>query len=343
MSNKSLFYKGLVSLCFLVANYNVLFAQSNMILGSNFTPSTAVNQLEMWQAETFDPTTIDIELGYAEQAGMNCMRVYLHHVAWQRDPKGFEKRMEKFLTIAEKHGIRIMFVFFDDCWRDSYKSGKQPDPVPSVHNSQWLKDPGGLIDREPKLMDTLEIYVKDVLKTFKKDKRVLMWDLYNEPGHFGHGDKSWPLLRNVVRWAREAKVSQPITIGLWNSDAKFAAFNKFQLENSDVISFHNYQDTVSLKSALDTLTRMGKQVICTEYMKRPTGSTFQNCLPIFKRYGVGAINWGLVAGKTQTNYPQGNKGGEHEPKVWYHDVFRKDGTPFDPEEIKAIKTFSNSI
>jgi hypothetical protein len=310
------------------------------LLGGNFIPSTAVNQLEMWQAETFDPATIDIELGYAEKAGMNCMRVYLHHVAWQCDPKGFTKRMQKFLSIADKHGIRIMFVFFDDCWADRFKAGKQPDPIPSVHNSQWLKDPGGLIDQEPKLMHTLEIYVKDVMKTFGKDKRVLMWDLYNEPGHFGHGDNSWPLLKNVVRWAKEAKASQPSTIGVWNNDAKFSAFNKFQLENSGVITFHNYQDTVSLKQALDTLTKMGKQVICTEYMKRPNGSTFQNCLPIFKRYGVGAINWGLVAGKTQTNYPQGNKGGEPEPKIWYHDIFHKDGTPFDSEELKAIRSFS---
>lgn len=311
---------------------------SSSIIGANFTPSTAVNQLEMWQAETFDLATIDKELAYAEKCRMNTVRVYLHHVAWQSSPVDFKKRIDQYLIIANQHSIHTVFVFFDDCWADTYHSGNQPAPIQSVHNSRWLKDPGGLIDKEPKLMDTLEQYVKDVMHAFRKDKRILMWDLYNEPGHFGHGDKSWSLLRNVVKWARESKASQPVTIGVWNP--KFVDFNKFQLENSDVITFHNYQDTASLKLALDTLTKMGKPVICTEYMKRPNGSTFQTCLPIFKRYGVGAINWGLVAGKTQTNYPQGNKGGEPEPVVWYHDIFRKDGTPFDPAEIIAIESFN---
>lgn len=37
--------------------------------GANFIPSTAINQLEMWQKETFDPTTIDRELGFARKIG----------------------------------------------------------------------------------------------------------------------------------------------------------------------------------------------------------------------------------------------------------------------------------
>lgn len=315
-------------------------AERGWIVGANFIPSTAVNQLEMWQAATFDPETIDRELGYAQNIGMNCMRVYLHHVVWQMDPQGFKQRINRYLQIAGKHGIRTLFVFFDDCWRDTYQPGPQPSPVPGVHNSGWLKDPGSAIDGSPALMDTLESYVKDILTTFKKDRRILGWDLYNEPGHFGHGDKSWPLLRNVVQWARQVNPSQPITIGVYNPN--FTAFNRFQLENSDIISFHNYQDTVSLKAALDTLTRLGKPVICTEYMKRPTGSTFVYCLPILRRYGVGAINWGLVSGKTQTNYPQGNKGGEPEPTLWYHDIFREDGTPFQQEEIHLIRALTSA-
>lgn len=331
--------KGLLILGFLAVSSSA-FPQISSVIGANFIPSTAVNQLEMWQQDTFDPRTIDRELGWAEQIGMNTMRVYLHHLAWKQDPSGFKLRVDHYLKIADKHGIRTMFVFFDDCWRDTYKAGKQPEPFPSVHNSQWLKDPGGVIDQQPELMDTLELYVRDILQTFGSDKRVIIWDLYNEPGHFGHGDKSFPLLKNVVKWARQVKPSQPITIGVWSNDPKFAAFNKYQLENSDVISFHNYQDTLSLKAALDTLTKKGKPVICSEYMKRPTGSNFQTQLPIFKRYGVGAINWGLVAGKTQTNYPQGNKGGEQEPTLWYHDIFRKNGIPFNSKEVEAIRTHS---
>lgn len=326
-----------------VQRANEWYQHQHWLAGANFIPSTAVNQLEMWQADTFDTTAINRELGYAEQIGFNIMRVYLHHVAWQQDSIGFKERIRQYLTIADRHQIKTMFVFFDDCWNDDYHPGPQPAPRLSVHNSRWLKDPGNGIDNNPALMDTLKWYVKDILNTFKEDERVSIWDLYNEPGHFGHGDKSWPLLRNVVKWARDVNPEQPITIGVWTKEKDFTAFNQFQLENSDVISFHNYRDTVSLKQALDTLVRMGRPVICTEYMKRPNGSTFQHCLPIFKRYGVGAINWGLVAGKTQTNYPQGNKGGEPEPAVWYHDIFHKDGTPFDPKEMEQIKELNKYV
>jgi hypothetical protein len=311
------------------------YAQQPWITGANFIPSTAVNQLEMWQADTFDPATIQKELGYAAAIGFNTMRVYLHHVAWQEDAEGFKNRIRQYLELAAQQNIKTIFVFFDDCWKDQYQSGPQPAPVPGIHNSGWLKDPGGYIDHNPALMDTLERYVKDILTTFKTDDRIRIWDLYNEPGHFGHGDKSWPLLKNVVQWARAVQPVQPLTIGIWNRE--LGAFNQFQLENSDVLSFHNYRDTTSLTAAIDTLKKYRRPVICTEYMKRPNNSTFATHLPIFKASHVGAINWGLVAGKTQTNYPQGNKGGEALPAVWYHDIFRVDGSPFDEKEIVVIK------
>jgi hypothetical protein len=66
-----------------VEKANTWYAKHKWINGSNFTPSTAINQLEMWQADTFDPLTIDRELGYAEGIGFNAMRVFLHSVAWK--------------------------------------------------------------------------------------------------------------------------------------------------------------------------------------------------------------------------------------------------------------------
>ncbi|NSL86953.1 1,4-beta-xylanase [Chitinophaga sp. Mgbs1] len=314
---------------------NTWYRQQPWMTGANFTPSTAVNQLEMWQAATFDTATISRELGWAAGIGMNCMRVYLHHVAWQEDSSGFKNRIDQYLAIADRYHIRTMFVFFDDCWNNDYAPGPQPAPKPSVHNSGWLKDPGDRIDTLPLLMDTLQRYVKDILNTYKNDPRICIWDLYNEPAHFGHGDKSWPLLRNVVAWARSIALSQPVTIGVWS--AKFPDFNEFQLRNSDIITFHNYRDTTSLLQAVDTLTTYGKPVICTEYMKRPANSLFKTHLPIFRNKNIGAINWGLVAGKTQTWYPQGNKGGEAAPVIWYHDIFQQDGTPHQPEEVKIIR------
>lgn len=304
--------------------------------GANFNPSTAINQLETWQEASFDPETIDRELGWAEEIGFNCMRVYLHHLAWQVDKEGFKARMDAYLDIADSHGIKTMFVFFDDCWNAEYEAGKQPEPKTGIHNSGWVRDPGDRIFREPELMDTLEVYVKDVLKTFADDDRIMLWDLYNEPGNNGLGNKSMPLLKNVFAWAREVNPSQPLSVGVWNIRLK--ELNKFQLEHSDIITYHNYSDETDHRKAIDSLKLYERPMICTEYMARTRNSLFGNIMPMLKEEKIGAINWGLVAGKSNTIYawdtpiPSGE-----EPEVWFHDIFRPDGTVFSQDEIDLIK------
>ena len=114
---------------------NEWYKQWGWLRGCDFIPSTAINQMEMWQADTFDPVTIDRELGWAEEIGMNCMRVYLHHLVWETDKEGFKKRINEYLAIADKHHISTIFVFLDDCWNPVYQAGKQPEPQPGVHNS----------------------------------------------------------------------------------------------------------------------------------------------------------------------------------------------------------------
>lgn len=307
--------------------------------GSNFNPSTAVNQLETWQAESFDTTTIDRELGWAQGIGLNCMRVFLHHVAWDVDKDGFKNRMKQYLTIADKHGIKTIFVFFDDCWNATYHAGKQPDPKPGVHNSGWVRDPGDLLYQDTTLVNELEAYVKDVLTTFKDDKRIAMWDLYNEPGNSGYGNKSMPLLKKVFEWGWKVRPSQPLTSGVWN--LSLSDLNRFQVENSDIITYHNYEGPERHQAAIDTLKRYGRPLVCTEYMARRNNSLFTNIMPMLKKDGVGAINWGLVAGKTNTKYawdepiPDGS-----EPALWFHEIFRPDGTPYKQAEADTIKALT---
>lgn len=305
--------------------------------GCNFQPSTAINQLEMWQKGTFDRFTIDRELGWASDLGMNCMRVYLHHAAWTQDRDGFKKRIKKYLAIANRHGISTIFVFFDDCWNANYSVGKQPDPVPGVHNSGWICDPGDLLFRDSSLVATLESYVKDILLTFKNDKRILLWDLYNEAGNSGYKNKSLPLLEQVFKWGRDVHPSQPLTSGIWNGSTK--EMKEFILSNSDIITYHNYQDSLSHQKEIEELKKFGRPLICTEYMNRRDNSTFQTIMPMLKANHIGAINWGLVAGKTNTIYAwdQPVKNGA-EPKIWFHDILRKDGTPFSQKEIDIIKS-----
>ncbi len=320
---------------------NEWYAAKPWMRGSDFIPSTAINQLEMWQAATFDSATIDRELGYAEGIGFNTMRVYLHHLPWVEDAAGFKSRMAKYLEIAQKHGISTIFVFFDDCWNDHPASGPQPAPKPGIHNSGWVRDPGSAIHTNPGLADTLERYVKDVMQTFANDNRIVMWDLYNEPGNSSYGNKSMALLQKVFHWGRQANPSQPLTAGVWLPE--LADLNKFQLENSDVISYHNYNDERAHQAAIDTLRHFGRPLICTEYMARTRNSRFDNILPLLKKEKIAAINWGLVAGKTNTKYAWNDpKPNGEEPAVWFHDIFHPDGSPYDSSEVKVIKELTGA-
>jgi hypothetical protein len=305
------------------------------ISGANYIPHTAINQLEMWQAETFDPETIDKELGWAESIGFNTMRVFLHSLAWKQDRAGFKTRVDKYLSIAEKHHIQTIFVFFDDCWNKVPHEGKQPVPKPGVHNSGWMQDPGDPASRDTSGFPMLEKYVKDVLSFFGQDKRILLWDLYNEPGNSGKSETSLPLLKKVFQWAREANPGQPISSGLWAWD--YETFNIFQALNSDIITYHCYEEAEKHLRIIQLLKMSGRPLICTEYMARTRNSRFSTVMPMLKENHVGAINWGFVAGKTNTIYawdtpvPDGS-----EPAEWFHDIFRSDGTPYRKDETDLI-------
>jgi hypothetical protein len=321
------------------AKANAWYAQHKWINGANFSPSTAINQLEMWQADTFDPETIDRELGYAEGIGFNAMRVFLHSVVWKEDAKGFKSRINKYLTIADKHHIQTIFVFFDDCWNPNAKPGKQADPKPGIHNSGWMQDPGRPLTKPADFL-ALKAYVDDILTSFKHDKRILLWDLYNEPGNGDKNKIASRLLPQVFAWAHAVNPDQPVSSGMWNWD--LIALNKVQLQNSDVITYHCYDSPELHERVVKLLKLNGRPLICTEYMARPRNSTFENTMPMLKKENVGAINWGFVSGKTNTIYawdtpmPDGA-----EPKVWFHDIFRKDGKPFKQEEVDLIKQLND--
>lgn len=319
--------------------------------GCNFIPSTAINQLEMWQADTFDPETIDRELGWAAGIGMNLVRVYLHDLLWLDDKNGFLERMERFLEIASSHGIKAMFVFFDDCWREKFKSGKQPAPIPYEHNSGWIQSPGVRAADDLSQRPRLEEYVKGVLTHFAHDTRIALWDLYNEPGNGKSGDHitksglrgvaSMPLLRDVFRWAREVAPEQPLTAAPWTFGEDFDELNRFMFENSDVVTFHAYNPPAELLERINFVRYIasGRPVICSEYMARTIGSTFASCLPLLRENNVGAINWGLVSGKTQTIYPWGWNKDKGVPAKYFHDIFHADGSFLHPEEGEFFKEF----
>ncbi|PWS33090.1 glycoside hydrolase family 2 TIM barrel-domain containing protein [Pedobacter paludis] len=320
---------------------NAWYKKQPWMTGCNYQPASAINQLEMFQAATFDPNQIDKELGWAQELGFNTMRVFLHHVAWTSDKEGFKKRLDNYLDISSKHNIKTILVFFDDCWNDKYAPGKQPEPKIGVHNSGWLRDPGTDIRNNPDSLKMLEAYVKDIITVHKDDKRVAMWDLYNEPGNNGYVDKSLNLLKRVFAWAKAVNPSQPLTAGVWNYGNNFENLNKFQLENSDVITYHHYGYIDRHQAKIAELKVYKRPLVCTEYMARRNGSLFQTILPMLKAENVGAINWGFVSGKTNTIYAWDTPmPGGKEPELWFHDIYKQDKTPFSENEVKTIKALN---
>jgi hypothetical protein len=331
------------------------YSRQPWLVGSNFVPAYAINELEMWQADTFDPKRIDTELGWAQSIGMNTMRVFLHDLLWKQDPEGFKRRLNTFLAIAARHNIRPMLVLFDSVWDPNPQLGKQRAPRPGVHNSGWMQSPGARALQDPSEYPRLEAYVKGVVGAFARDERVLAWDIWNEPDNMNPGsyDKLEPknkvelvlgLLPKAFAWAREVGPQQPLTCGVWKGDwsspDKMTEMDRLQIELSDVVTFHNYDSPTEFEKRINWLKRYNRPLICTEYMARGNGSFFMGSLPVAKVHNVGMINWGLVQGKAQTHLPWDSwqrPYTDREPSIWFHEVFRTNGTPYIPEEVEYIR------
>jgi hypothetical protein len=327
------------------------YARQPWMVGADYIPASATNQLEMWQAETFDPRRIDVELGWAERTGMNTMRVFLHDLLWLQDPAGFKARIDEFLKLASKHHIRVLLVLFDSCWEPEPKLGPQHPPIPGVHNSGWVQSPGvsALKDRaqEPRL----EAYVEGVVGAFAADRRIIGWDLWNEPSNSKDQlERVHELLPKVFAWARSANPAQPLTSGVFQEGTWDAgrptAVEEVQLAESDVISFHDYHWPELFERRATRLLGLGRPVWCTEYLARGAGSTFDQSLPVGKRLRIAMINWGLVDGKTQTRLPWDSWTipyvSGREPVVWHHDVFHADGTPYRQAEVDLIRALTRA-
>lgn len=327
-------------------------------VGCNFTPSTACNQLEMWQAATFDRETIDRELGWASGLGMNTVRVYLHDLLHRDDAQGFLNRMEWFLACAAGHGISMVPVLFDGVWNPWPKSGLQAEPVPRLHNSRWVQGPGSAILHAPERWDVVRPYVQEVVGRFAHDVRILAWDLFNEADQIDaetlksgsrtdKTDHAAALARKVFAWAREVGPSQPLTVGVWEYDTEnvpvAGPYNELALELSDIISFHCYSPRPALRTVIDNLSAHGRPLLCTEWLARTAGSTV-DLLEVFRDRGVGAINWGLVDGQTNTRWPWRSwteTMTDDEP--WFHEILHADGTPYSDDEAGIFRRFTRPV
>ena len=334
--------------------------ENGWMVGTNFNPSTSINQLEFWQEDTYDQETIERELEWSAELGMNMHRVYLHNLLWDQDSIGFLKRVDNYLEISESKGIKTLLVLLDDVWHPIPKLGNQPEPIPFVHNSGWVQAPGSKILGDSSRHNELKNYIKGVITHFSDDKRVMGWDLYNEPDNVSPDDPKYPergpevkekhiyslsLLKKTFRWAREVNPSQPLTVGLWKDPVTWrnidslSAIDRFAISNSDVISFHAYGSLEETMKKIEDLEQFNRPLLCTEYLARGEQNTFQVILPLFKEKEVAAVNWGFVAGKTNTAFPWSSWQVKFDslPKIWHHDIYLPDKTPYDQKEIDFLK------
>lgn len=305
--------------------------------GFNYVPAHAISYTEMWMDYNFDADRVDRELQLAREIGFNALRVVLPFVVWEAEPAAFKQRLEAFLEVCDRHGIRVMFTLFDDCVFGPISDpvfGRQPDVVPGWYANGWTPSPGHSLVRDASSWPRLKAYVQDVITCFRDDPRVWVWDLYNEPTNGGLGDASIPLVEAVFAWAREVEPTQPLTVGEFHGHA---SLNELIHRHSDLTTFHNYGNVDSLTRHLQALQRHGRPIVCTEWLNRGLGSTVADCLPVFRSYSVGCLHWGLVNGKTQTHLPWGHRPGQPDPELWQHDLFRPDRTPYDPAEIERFR------
>ena len=334
--------------------------ENGWMVGTNFNPSTSINQLEFWQEDTYDQETIERELEWSAELGMNMHRVYLHNLLWDQDSIGFLKRVDTYLEISESKGIKTLLVLLDDVWHPIPKLGNQPEPIPFVHNSGWVQAPGSKILGDSSRHNELKNYIKGVITHFSDDKRVMGWDLYNEPDNVSPDNPKYPergpevkekhiyslsLLKKTFRWAREVNPSQPLTVGLWKDPVTWrnidslSAIDRFAISNSDVISFHAYGSLEETMKKIEDLEQFNRPLLCTEYLARGEQNTFQVILPLFKEKEVAAVNWGFVAAKTNTAFPWSSWQVKFDslPKIWHHDIYLPDKTPYDQKEIDFLK------
>jgi hypothetical protein len=305
------------------------------LTGVNYIVSDAVNSIEMFDRTSYNPELIDRELALAEGLGFNCIRVLIPYALYDDDAGYLLKTFDHFLSICEKHKITVMPVLFDDCTfgYDTITVGRQPEPVIGWYSSRWSPSPGKALAEDESARPKLEKYVKALLKRFKKDRRIAVWDLYNEP--LQSGVKSFALVQKVWEWAREVNPSQPLTMGAYNGEKEL---NQFIADNADVITYHCYGDKNKMAAEIERWETFNRPVLCTEWLNRPRKSLIPDIMPMLKERRVGSFMWGLVNGKTQTHLPWG-----HRPEklpytgAWQHDLYRGDFEPYDGKELEIIR------
>lgn len=330
--------------------------------GINFYPSTAINQAEIWQEHDHERMFTDIgkELSLAKSIGFTSLRTIFPFELWRVSPEVYFRHVDEFLALCDVFGLSVMPVLFDDCCvvKELYQPmqfGKQPDPVPGYFGGspitcfETTSEMGYNVTDEPGMEEVVECYIRELMEHYRSDKRVYAWNVWNEPGNSNRRSRSLAMMRNVFDWLRKYDVSQPLTADVFAAACDFpdeylraprtgTEIELAAIDLSDVISYHYYGDYLHMRQYIECLRIYQRPLLCTEWLHRPMRSFIQTHLPLLKRERVGSYFFGFVNGKMQFNEPweylKVRK--DMDLTLWMHDIYHKDFTPYDPEEIAVI-------
>ncbi len=331
--------------------------------GCNFMGSDCANRIDQWQEMGFEErlAVADRELKLAAETGFNTVRLVLEFIVWEQEHDGFMERLDRYLSTAYQYGIRSMLVFGNDCMPPKDEFYRPLKLGPQVYDWGYhggrkhsqhdrLAQMGYHLLDEPELAVRHYAWVREIMEVYKDDPRVVIWDLYNEAGNSLRENTSFPHVKEFFRIAREINPSQPITSCLHKKlfrNSQMPEMEQFILENSDIISYHNYSSYEDNIKIIKHLKSYGRPVIVTEWLGRCLHNTVQELFPLFYLEKIGCYNWGFVAGRYQTYEPwngtwtdyDNGKADHVDFTKWFHDLYRPNYRPYDPKEVKLIKEF----
>ena len=331
------------------------------LCGCNFMGSDCCNRIEQWQELDFEAhlQTADRELALAASIGFNTVRLILEYTVWKEEHDTFMRRLDQYLSTCAKHGIAALIVFGNDCTvpKEIYSEPKLgPQTYDIGYHGGKKKSPHAIrssVGYNP--MDDPETeagYYRmagEIIEKYAKDPRVVIWDLFNEPGNGNRGSKSLPYMERFFEIAREISPVQPLTAGVWKdcSSGVKSEIEVRALELSDIVSYHGYSDFESEILKINHLKQYNRPIVNTEWLNRITKNEVAQMLPVFFLERIGCYCWGFVAGKYQTNEPweslwQMYENGNHSLDLtkWQHELFRINLRPYDPAEIEVFKKFT---
>lgn len=335
------------------------------IRGCNFMSSDCANRIDQWQEYGFEQRfeTAKKELKLAAETGFNSIRIIPEFFVWEQEHDCFMKRFDRYIDEAYKNGISSMIVLGNDCMPPKEEAlkrmhlGEQKIDL-GYHGGRKVSQHGKFNEHGYSLFDEPEYeekfleYTKEIVTKYKNDERVIIWDVFNEPGNSNRHSLSLPLLKKMLKLIREINPIQPLTVGIWTQSTNLEnllEIEKFGLENSDIISYHNYNSYANNIEELKNLKQYGRPIINTEWLNRCGQNTVEEMFPLFFLEKVGCYNWGLVAGKYQTfepwnavwdNYKENpDNFKDFDFTKWFHDLYRPSLNPYNPKEIELIKYF----